>query len=73
MFITMIDEQDKKLCPICNTSFSRPKGKSNKVWEAQKCCGKDCSAIYRRKKTVVNKQTLRIRKDLNPGERRFVR
>ena len=59
-----------KLCPICKEWFSKPKGNSNKVWEAQECCGKDCSAIYRR---VENPVRTDRRKELVPGARRFAR
>lgn len=60
----------QKFCPICKTWFSRPKGKSDKVWEKQKCCGKDCSAISRRKETT---KRIDKRKELIPGNRRFNR
>lgn len=63
---------EPKFCPICETWFSRPSGKSNKVWENQICCGKDCSAIYRRKE-VAEPRTIVRRKQLNPGARRFER
>lgn len=62
---------EPKFCPICETWFPRPKGKSNKVWEKQICCGKDCSAIYRRKS--INKRHIDRRKALTPGNRRFKR
>lgn len=59
-----------KLCPVCEETFERPKGKSNKVWEAQVCCGKDCSSIHKRKEDTPERSAKR-RKKLNPGERRF--
>lgn len=59
-----------KLCPVCEEMFERPKGKSNKVWEAQVCCGIDCANINRRKADTP-KRSAKRRKKLNPGERRF--
>ena len=58
-----------KICIICGREFSRPKGKSNKVWEAQQCCGKDCSAISRRKAQPTSRYAVRRRKELTPGAR----
>lgn len=63
--------KDNKLCLICETWFSRPKGKSNKVWKNQICCGRDCSAIYRRRSN--EERAVKRRKQLNPGARRFER
>ena len=60
-----------KFCPICKTWFPRPIGKSNKVWQKQTYCGKDCACLAIRKENPVG-GTYR-RKELNPGDRRFAR
>lgn len=60
--------EQKKKCPICKEWFPRPPGKSDKVWEKQDCCGKNCAAISRRKDNPVSKIR---RKPLVPGENRF--
>lgn len=57
-----------KICPICKEVFERPSGKSDKVWNNQKCCGRDCSNIYRRKEVTV-KPTRRV--EQIPGNRRY--
>lgn len=56
-----------KICAVCNDRFARPTGKSDKVWEAQKCCGLDCSALYRRHEGPVR----HYRVPLTPGNRRY--
>ena len=61
-----------KVCIVCGDEFTRPKGKSDKVWEKQRCCGKDCSAMSRRKETSDPK-ILKRRKTLELGGRRFSR
>lgn len=58
-----------KTCIICGRQFMRSKGKSDKVWAAQKCCGKDCSAISRRKDNPITKYAISRRKELTPGAR----
>lgn len=63
----MIRIVERKLCPICNEWFSRPSGKSNKVWAEQKCCGSNCAAVSRR---VAKPQRPR-RVDLIPGGKRY--
>ena len=63
-------QEGSKICIICNDTFPRPSGKSNKVWEAQKCCGNNCSAISRRKDTA-NNYNKSIRKELIPGGARY--
>lgn len=57
-----------KTCPVCKTVFPRPKGKSDKVWEKQKCCGIDCANISRRREVTVKQMR---RKELTPGGRRY--
>lgn len=67
------NNEQKKKCPVCKEWFPRPKGKSNKVWEAQECCGRDCSNISRRKpeKEIKGKMGISRRKELTPGANRF--
>ena len=66
---TVMQLEIKKFCPVCETWFNRPKGKSNKVWEAQVCCGRDCSFINKRKKDLP--RNVKRRKELVPGKRRY--
>lgn len=58
-----------KVCPVCGGTFYRPKGKSNKVWEAQIACGKNCSNYLRRKNTTGPKGVAR-RIDTEKGKNR---
>lgn len=60
---------ETKICIICGREFVRPKGKSRTVWAAQKCCGKDCSAISRRKDAPKSRYAMSRRKQLTPGAR----
>lgn len=64
---------NEKLCPVCETTFKRPKGISTKAWDKQKCCGKDCSAISRRKpdEQIKGKMGTSRRKQLTPGANRY--
>lgn len=63
----MIRVNTGKVCPVCKEFFTRPTGKSDKVWQKQVCCGVDCAAIYRR----IDKPQRPRRADLIPGKRRY--
>ena len=65
--MTTINIRQRKFCPVCKTNYPRPSGKSDKAWEDQVCCGRNCAAIYRR----VDKPIRDRRVDLTPGGRRF--
>ena len=66
-FVFMYDNNQSKLCPVCNTTFPRPAGKSGKVWDKQNCCGIDCAAISRRKELPIRNRRIK----LIPGDRRY--
>ena len=57
-----------KICPVCNIEFTRPSGKSDKVWNKQKCCSGNCASLYIR---VANPIRLRARVNLVPGENKY--
>ena len=64
----MIRIIETKICKVCEITFPRPSGKSDKVWEKQKCCGGSCAAISRRKANPVR---LDRRVKLVAGEGRY--
>jgi hypothetical protein len=60
-----IKKDEKKVCIVCNSLFERKPGKSNSVWNNQRCCSASCSAISRRKEKTKREPR---RADLVPGQ-----
>jgi hypothetical protein len=67
--MTLYHTDQSKVCPVCNGTFYRPKGKSNTVWATQRACGRNCSNYLRRKDTTSQNGVSR-RIDTEKGKNR---
>jgi hypothetical protein len=65
--ITIKHNEETKVCIVCNELFERKSGKSDKVWNSQRCCSTSCAAISRRKADA--KRPRRV--ELIPGQGKF--
>jgi len=52
----VVNNKIEKTCIICGAAFQRGKGISTKVWNARRCCCRNCSNYLRRKPLTELKQ-----------------